>query len=191
MTLGADLLRQAGCDYINAFRAGTFGANDQTLAAVENNKIAIDSSYNYCMEQCEITGFNDIQQPIRHDGIIEAPMSTFTDGLQHRRHAQLTACSYAELKASLNQAHNQQWNTYVLLSHSSELLKPKSNKYDQVVVRRFEKLCAYLANNTHQFITSSFADLQIDNVPLHPTQLKVGLVPTMQRYVEQSLRKIN
>lgn len=191
IALGKDLLKQAGCANINAFRAGTFGANNDTLVAIENNKIAIDSSYNICMHQCEIKVFDDIQQPIKYAGIVEAPMSTFKDGAGQRRHVQLTACSYSELRNSMQQAQEYQWNDFVLLSHSSELLNSACDKQDKVVTKRFEKLCAFLANNTDRFKTSHFEELQVNSNGSQVKSLSLGLLPTIQRYYEQSLRRIN
>lgn len=190
ISLGKELLQQAGCKIIRAFRAGSFGANDDTIKAVEFNNIGIDSSYNFCMDDCEITMFDDIQQSVQHGNITEVPMSTFVDGLQRRRHVQLTACSYAELASSLQQAHQHAWNSFVLLSHSSELLKPNSNKHDRIAVRRFEKLCHLLADNTQKFKTCDFEDLQIKFPQIESPLLQVGRLPTLQRYYEQSVRRV-
>ncbi len=190
IALGKDLLDQAGCKSINAFRAGSFGANDDTLAAVAHNQINIDASYNYCMDDCEISVFDDIQQAVPFGEIIEAPMTTFIDGLQRRRHVQLTACSFAELKSSMQQAQRQARNAYVFLSHSAELLKPGINKYDRIAVRRFEKLCSFLADNNNMFKTCSFENMQIESGRNKPVPVQIGRLPTIQRYCEQSLRHV-
>ena len=190
ISLGIELLKDVGCENPIAFRAGSFGANNDTFNAVKACGLAIDSSYNYCIEDCDMTAFNDIHQPVEHNGIIEAPMSTFIDGTGKRRHAQLTACSFAELKASMEQAYQQQWHSYVLLSHSFELLKPDFSDRDKCVVKRYEKLCAYLADNKDKFRTCFFTDMQINQQGEAAEVLHVGKFPTLARYYEQSLRKI-
>ena len=190
IALGKDLLDQAGCKKINAFRAGSFGANDDTLTAVAYNRINIDSSYNYCMNDCEISVFDDIQQAVPFGNIIEAPMTTFIDGLQRRRHVQLTACSFAELKSSMQQAYRQSRNSYVFLSHSAELLKAGANKYDPIAVRRFEKFCRFLADNNHLFKTSLFENMQIESAQESIVPVQIGRSPTIQRYCEQFLRHV-
>lgn len=190
IALGRDLLDRAGCKAINAFRAGSFGANDDTLAAVAHNRIHIDSSYNYCMDDCEISVFDDIQQALPFGEIIEAPMTTFIDGLQRRRHVQLTACSFAELQSSLQQSQRQNRNSYVFLSHSAELVKTGVNMYDRIAVRRFEKFCRFLADNTHLFKTCSFENMQIEAVRENTAPVQIGRLPTIQRYYEQSLRHV-
>jgi hypothetical protein len=190
LSLGKDLLIDAGCNNVTAFRAGSFGANNDTLRAVEANGLSIDSSYNYCFgENCEISVFDDIQQPVKHNRIIEVPMTTFIDGSSKRRHTQLTACSYAELSSSMMNAYEQNWQSYVLLSHSFELMKPDFSSYDKYVVKRFEKLCIFLADNTDKFQTSFFDKIVVpkDKTKQH---LKTGLTPLLKRYYEQSLRKI-
>ena len=188
--LGKELLHQTGCETIHAFRAGSFGANDDTLAAVAHNNIQIDSSYNYCMPDCDISVFNDIQQSVHYQSIIESPMSTFVDGLQRRRHVQLTACSFSELKSSLAGAHQLGWNSYVFLSHSAELIKPGTNKHDRIAVGRFEKLCRYLADNKRKYTTRFFPELQLNPAKENSSPMHIGRLPTLQRFCEQSLRRV-
>ncbi len=189
LSLGNELLNAAGCKDVTAFRAGSFGANDDTLNAVKASGLSIDSSYNYCFgENCEISLFDDIHQAVAHDGIVEVPMTTFVDGMGKRRHTQLTACSYAEISAGLINAYENKWQSYVLLSHSFELMKPDFSNYDRVIVKRFEKLCAFLANNTDKFRTSFFDEVNVSNDQIKQP-LTTGLTPTLKRYCEQSLRR--
>ena len=190
LSLGIELLKEAGCKQLTAFRAGSFGANDDTLTAVGASGLTVDSSYNYCIEDCEINAFNDIQQPTQHNAIVEVPMTTFVDGIGRRRHAQLTACSYDELRDSMLNAYQQQCQSYVLLSHSFELMKPNFSDRDKHVVKRFEKLCMFLADNTDKFKTSYFDKVTVANTQDNDKYLRVGKFPTIKRYFEQSLRQI-
>lgn len=190
ISLGIQLLTDAGCKNISAFRAGSFGANDDTLRAVQACGLIYDSSYNYCNSDCEIKAFSDIQQPQMFDQIIEVPMSTFIDGTGKRRHTQLTACSFAELKSSLNQAYNHQWQSYVLLSHSFELMKLAEAQPDKVVIKRFEKFCAYLNQHRDRFNTRFFNEMDIP-YNLSPTEpIKSSFLPTAIRIYEQALRRV-
>ena len=190
ISLGIELLKDAGCEDLIAFRAGSFGANDDTVKAVLACGLNIDSSYNFCIPECEIKSFHDIHQPVKQEGIIEAPVTTFTDGTGHRRHAQLTACSFSELKSSMEQAYKQQWQSYVLLSHSFELLKPDFSDRDKCVVKRFEKLCGFLSKNKDRFKTCFFNEMKVDGQNQYHQPLHVGKIPTLARYYEQSLRRI-
>lgn len=190
ITLGIELLKDAGCNNITAFRAGSFGANDDTLLAAQACGLKFDSSYNYCIPECEISAFSDIQQPQKFEGITEIPMTTFVDGLGKRRHAQLTACSYAELKASLDQANKYQWQSYVLLSHSFELMKLAQKQPNKLVIKRFENICAYLQQNKSKFKTRFFSDaIDLNNDrPNSPIIVNIG--PTAKRYFEQLISRV-
>ncbi len=188
--LGLELLKDAGCNTISAFRAGSFGANDDTLRAASACGLIYDSSYDACIPECEISTSSDIQQPVQLENIIEVPMTTFIDGIGKRRHAQLTACSFTELKMSLNEAYKNHWQSYVLLSHSFELVNLAQRIPDKLVVRRFENLCAYLNNNRDKFRTCFFNDHPELNHSDMETVIKVSYLPTLKRYYEQLLRKL-
>lgn len=188
--LGIQLLKDAGCENITTLRAGSFGANDETLRAAQTCGLSFDSSYNYCIPECEINVFSDIHQPKVFEQITEIPMTTFIDGIGKRRHAQLTACSFAELKASMIKAHEQKWNTYVLLSHSFELMKLSQCKPDKVVIKRFEKLCSYLDQHRDKFKTSFFSEYSKFAHSLTNQPIKISTLPTAQRYYEQLVRRV-
>lgn len=189
ISLGIELLSGAGCEKITAFRAGSFGANDDTLRAAQACGLIFDSSYNYCIPECEIKAFSDIHQPRVFGQITEVPMTTFIDGMGKRRHAQLTACSFAELKSSLDQAYKHQWQSYVLLSHSFELMKLTQSQPDKVVIKRFEKFCAYLNAQQDKFKTCFFNESLISDQADDKQPIGVNIMPTAKRYYEQLIRK--
>ena len=190
ISIGKELLTNAGCTSLTAFRAGSFGADNNTLHAAADNGLSIDSSYNYCIPECAITAFDDIHQPTESHGILEVPMTTFIDGTGRRRHTQLTACSYAELKSSLDNAHQQQMASYVLLSHSFELLKPGFTQPDFTVINRFEKLCAYLGDNKNKFQTRYFNENLLSHSDQCIDPLSVSVIATAKRYCEQIKRRV-
>lgn len=189
IALGVDLLTDAGCKEISAFRAGSFGANDDTLRAAQACGLKFDSSYDYCIPECEINAFSDIHHPQIFEQITEVPMTTFIDGIGKRRHAQLTACSFAELKASLNQAYTHQWQSFVFLSHSFELLNLAQAKPDKVIIKRFEKFCEYLNLNKHKFTTRFFNDSELATNCDFEQPIKSPFTPTAIRYYEQVMRR--
>lgn len=190
IAIGKKLLEDAGCNSLSAFRAGSFGANNDTLHAVADNGLLIDSSYNYCIPECDISDFYDIHSPTLRHGLLEVPMTTFVDGAGRRRHTQLTACSYSELKSSLSQAYQKQWPSYVLLSHSFELLKPGFTQPDFTVIDRFEKLCAFLSDNPSKFQTAYFNENLLSDSDNNVSPLQVNAVSTAKRYYEQLKRKV-
>ena len=190
IALGLDLLTRVGCSNITAFRAGSFGANDDTLRAAQACGLKFDSSYNYCIPECEMQAFSDIHQHQQFEQLTEVPMTTFVDGLGKRRHAQLTACSFSELKTSIRQAYKHQWNSFVLLSHSFELMKLSQAKPDKVVIKRFEKLCEYLSLNQDMFRTCFFNEALVTNQDDIEHPIAVSTLSTAKRYYEQLLRKV-
>ncbi|MBL4702856.1 MAG: hypothetical protein JKX85_16550 [Phycisphaeraceae bacterium] len=190
ISIGINLLKNSGCKNLTAFRAGSFGANDDTLRAVQANGLTIDSSYNYCIPECEIAAFSDIHQPESFAEVTEVPMTTFIDGLGKRRHTQLTACSFAELKSSMNHAYAHHWQSYVLLSHSFELMKLATCQPDNIVIKRFEKFCAYLSQHQEKFQTRFFNEMKEISNPSTNQPIEVSLLPTVKRYYEQLMRRV-
>src|SRR5207247_8136610 len=120
-----------------------------TLRALLANAIEFDCSYNACMfaRDSGVVPVTDMLDTFMCDGICEYPMTVFNDGTRSLRHAQLGACSFAELEGLLWQALKAGRNSFVILSHNFELLNPAKDRVDDVVVRRFRKLCSFLDRN--------------------------------------------
>lgn len=188
---GAALLKQAGANDINAFRAGSFAFNRDTLSALSANDIRFDSSYNASMfglDSGVMPGVT-VVEPIECNGVFEYPMTVYKDGSKSLRHAQLTACSYTELEGLLWQALETGRSAFVILSHGSELLNPAKNRADDVVVKRFEKLCALLDKNRDCFNVRGFGDLKPPTLQPQPAALNSPMWKTATRMVEQAYRR--
>lgn len=183
---GRNLLEQAGAGPLHAFRAGSFGANQDTLRALASTGIRKDSSFNPVMPSCAIDDPGNLWQNRELLGVLEVPMGVFTDGLGRLRHAQITACSFGEIKAALNQAHRKGWETFVLLSHSVELLNATQSRQNPVVARRFVKLCRYLADNRDRFPTIDFSSSTLKPYPGEAAALSGNLTHTLGRMAEQA-----
>ena len=80
----------AGGQKVNAFRAGSFGFNRDTLRALARNRIAFDSSYNASMfgPECDVTPEVVLVEPAECDGVYEYPMTVFHGGT-----ATIAACT--------------------------------------------------------------------------------------------------
>lgn len=178
---GLELMRRAGVHDINAFRAGSFAFNHDTLPALAANGVAFDSSYNASMfgPDSGVSPGQWLVEPTVVDGVMEYPMTVYRDGTSTLRHAQLTACSWPELEGLLWQAAEQGRQSFVLLSHGFELLNRAKDRPDDVVVRRFERLCAFLDRHRDSFAVRGFKGLTTPSVaarqgvplvsPLHRT----------------------
>ena len=79
---GANLIELAGGQKVNAFRAGSFGFNRDTLRALARNRIAFDSSYNASMfgAECDVIPEVVLVEPAECDGVYEYPMTVFHGG---------------------------------------------------------------------------------------------------------------
>ena len=160
--IGIDNLVRAGAPRPTAFRAGNYGANNDTLRALASEGIACDSSYNfpYLGNPCHIATNDELLGPLSIDGTIEIPISTFADYPGHRRPAQLCAISTSEMRMLLEQSVAQDRSTAVIVSHGFELLNSARSRGNPIVVRRFESLCETLSAMREQARTQGFADLE-------------------------------
>ncbi len=192
ISIGVDLLQQAGAPRPVAFRAGSFAANRNTLRALAANNMTYDLSSNACFpgSMPDIHANNSEMNDVSYlEGIYEYPMSVFVDGLGSLRHAQVGACASNELIQAMEDAHAIGRQDFVILSHNFEALKINTGELDTIVARRFETLCRYLSTHTIEMPTSGFGELS-PHLPETETRLpKVSMMATVQRYGEQLLRR--
>lgn len=188
---GLELMRRAGVTDINAFRAGSFAFNHDTLPALLANGIAFDSSYNASMfgPDSGVSPGRLLIEPATVDGVVEYPMTVYRDGTATLRHAQLTACSWPELEGLLWQAANEGRRAFVLLSHGFELLNKAKDRPDDVVVRRFERLCAFLDRHRDTFRMRGFRGLEPVLGAVQPAPLVSPLHRTGGRMLTQLYRR--
>lgn len=189
---GLRLLAEAGTPMINAFRAGSFAFNKDTLGALVKNGIQFDSSYNatqFGLDSGVLPG-KIATDPFLSDGIIEYPMTVFNDGSSKLRHAQIAACSYQEMEGLLWKTLEAGNKSFVILSHNFELLNRSKTKPDWIAVRRFEKLCSFLDKNRDCFAVSGFHGLSKKNTLIQPAPISSPSWKTIHRIAEQIYRRI-
>lgn len=189
--VGVASLRAAGAAAVCAFRAGSFGANRDTLRALAECGLAFDSSYNPTCRHADWVGACTLEQPALIDGVLEFPVSTFRDYPGHRRHAQVCACSFDEMKSALLAAWAAGWYSFVIVLHSFELVRnretPAGARADWLNIARFERLCAFLATHREKFATRLFSELDPAGVPatLPARALRSPLIHTIRRVAQQ------
>ena len=192
LKVGRDLLQAAGAPPMNAFRAGSYAANFDTLRALAAIGMHFDTSYNPGSD----CGVDDIAvgrlltQPEFIAGVTVYPVTTFRDrGPRSLRHLQLTACSFAEIAKVLNQACDRGWDSVVIVAHNFELLTPRKDRPDPIVVRRFSKLCRFLERNADRFHVRGFHGLEHDtNIDQHEPILSSRFL-AYKRFAEQLTRR--
>ncbi len=194
-----DNLRRAGADGVVAFRAGDFAANADTLAAVRGHGLRYDTSMNrhYAYSLPEFAAHRDATQPFALGGLCELPVSYWRTTPFGTRPAQFAAASLSELRGALEHAYAHRWQSFVIVSHSFELLKKRRSRpadpaADSVVKARFVGLCRFLDRHRDRFATAGFNDLVLD--PVEPAAQKPPLpspLPrTLLRFAQQAYRRI-
>lgn len=191
---GLELVQRAGATDVNAFRAGSFAFNRDTLLALAQIGIPFDSSYNATMFGPDSGVMPGVQlvEPLRCDGVSEYPMTVYRDGSTRLRHAQLTACTFAEMEGLLWQALNEGRRSFVILSHGFELLNRAKDRPDPVVVDRMRRLCAFLGRHRDSFRVRGFQGLvpePVVAVSEQPVPLRSPLYRTGVRLVSQAARR--
>ncbi|MES2339092.1 MAG: polysaccharide deacetylase family protein [Pseudomonadota bacterium] len=177
-----DLLVAAGAPDPVAFRAGSYAANDDTLAALTALGFAYDSSHN----GSEHPWPSAISLPVRaiapvvHRGLIEVPVTVIEDRAGRLRHFQLCALSVAEMRAALDHAGRGSHAAVTIVSHGFELANRSGTRPNAVHVRRFAALCAMLADRAEALPTAHFADRPLlplgrTDSPLGPNAWRTGL----------------
>jgi len=194
--IGTEMLRAAGARSMRAFRAGNFAANADTLRALSRVGYAIDSSLNATV----LTSFPGDDAPpsrvVRSSfmGVESFPISVFIDGFGRPRHAQLGACGFVELAQAIGGAASAGWRDFVLLSHGFELLKHDSVDPDQIVIRRYQELCALLRQWQDDGLvrTAGFDEVDLDEgrATTEPPLPRVSRGASLTRYLEQARRRL-
>ena len=189
VSLALNNLRESGVDEVCAFRAGSFGADRTSLRLLASHGIRYDTSYNppYLSRGCGINVDGLLVQPFPIEGAFEFPVTTFEELPGRLRHMQIGSCSLSEMKHLLLAAHQRAWHSVVIVSHGHELLNADRTKADSIVIRRFEGLCRFLADNRDKFEAVGFSDLNMEAVTMPQAEkpLPSSVLRTAWRYGEQ------
>lgn len=154
------LLVEAGAQRPIAFRAGSYSASDDTLAALAALGFAYDSSHNGSEHPWPSAIGLSVRQiaPVVRCGIVEVPVTLIEDRVGKLRHFQICALSVAEMRAALDHAVANAHAAVTIVSHGFELANRAGTRPNRVHVRRFEALCAMLAERRDVLPTAHFAD---------------------------------
>lgn len=184
-----DLLAEAGAPSPIAFRSGSYAADAATLEALAELGIAFDSSHNGSHHPDPSALPLDPRRiaPVAVDGVVEVPISQIEQGSGRLRHLQICAVSFGELRAALLHAAGRAHPVTTLVGHSFELAARDGRRANPLLVRRFEKLCAFLAANRHRLPTAHFAGLGDLCLNADASPLRTGRIRTAARMAEQAL----
>ena len=190
LSLARTLLEQAGAPSITAFRAGNFGANDDTLRALAAIGVAWDSSVNpaYLGRECSITADPAQIGALRLQGVVELPVSGIHDRPGHFRPAQICAMSAAEMRAGLRHAAREGQDAFTVVTHSFEMLSRDRQRPNAMVKARFVALCREAAR-LQKVRGVGFRDLSpamADDSPPSQTRVCPSRIRTGLRLAQQA-----
>ena len=187
LAFGTEALQRAGAPAPIAFRAGNYGANDNTLRALARVGIKYDASHNqaYLGDTCRLSGPGPLYAPREIEGVTEVPITFFEDYPGHARPLQLCAVSAGEMRWALMESIQQERPTAVVVSHSFELLNATRTRGNPLLVRRFDAFCDLMSEMKAGARSSGFADLSLEDAPHAHATLKSNSLRTTRRVVEQ------
>lgn len=161
---GTARLIEAGAPRPKVFRAGNYGANDDTLRALKAVGIRIDTSFAAALDApCEIGIGPGDAAPQTRCGILEMPIAAIAARNDAMRHAQITSISAQEMIAALDHAEAMQWDAFVMVSHSFEMFSREKSKANAVVLKRFEAICRFLGSHQDRFATPPMGDFVLES----------------------------
>jgi hypothetical protein len=183
LAFARDTLKAAGAPAPVAFRAGNYGADDNTLRALADLGLLYDTSFcpGIADGYCRISLGPEDLVPVRHCGVIEVPVGSIGAIGGGMRHAQITALSLREMTAAVRHARGLGRPEFTFVSHSFELINRRKLSVNRIVRRRFEGLCRELAA-MRGVTTANYrddppciapADLEAEPLPADP--LRTGL----------------
>jgi hypothetical protein len=140
-------LMAAGAPAPVAFRAGNYGANDDTLRALAMLGFGHDSSHCPALPggACRISLGPEVRDPVHHLGVIEVPVGSIGRLGGGQRHAQITALTLDEMLAAIRHARTSGRESFTLVSHSFELINRRKLAVNHIVRRRFTGLVRALS----------------------------------------------
>ena len=177
----------AGAPKPAAFRAGNFGANDDTLRALALLGFRFDSSFNgaYQGHGCDISLDPGNLGMRAHHGVVEVPVSGLMDRANRFRPAQLCAMSEEEMRDALDHSAASGAIQFSAFSHSFELLSRDREVPNGLAISRMEALCRTVADDP-RISNGGFANLP--GPPERPARIGLAApkpLRTLRRTIEQ------
>jgi hypothetical protein len=153
------LMLDCGARRVVSFRAGNYGADENTLRGLAAEGVEFDSSYNigFPREGSGIDFKRMLMRPRTIEGVIEMPISFVQDYPGHYRPMQIMATSLAEMRSTLEDAERRGFPSFVIVSHSFELIR-RGSAADAIVRRRFDELMMYLGRNKDRYQVTTFPE---------------------------------
>lgn len=206
---GIENLAEAGVPKadILSYRAGNFGASNETWHAMAEVGLVLSSNYNpfYLRRECQIDypeASSDLFKTPA-EGVWELPISNFLQPDGGFRHMQITACSLEEMKEALLQSRQMGITHVTLVTHSFEFCHIDSPSErlghpNRLNLHRMRGLMRFLRDNPEDFTVDTAGALahrlksSVDNPSLsglqtYPQEKKRHYY---RRLIEQGIKRI-
>lgn len=200
---GLARLAEAGAVPVTAFRAGSWGASRATIAALARNGIRFDSSLNArfsaSFPDLDVRSRESLTQPFLLEGVWEFPVTNFVDRPPSGwRPLHVCATSFDEMRMVLEHARDNGWYSVMFVLHSFEFVRVDriaaggAAAPQRLLANRFERLCRHLAENTDQYQTCHFADIDESEIPhtAPPSAPVSSRVRTTLRHFQQLASRV-
>lgn len=183
-----ELLIEAGAPPPIAFRSGSYAADPATLEALAALGLSYDSSHNGSHHPDPSALPLDPRRiaPALLEGVVEVPVTQIEQSPGSLRHLQICAVSFDEMRAALLHAAAGGHPVVNIVGHSFELAARGGRRANPVLVRRFEKLCAFLAGERERLPTAFFTDLGDLRLDAEAHPLRSGALRTVARMAQQA-----
>ena len=186
-----------------AFRAGCFAGSRSMMQCLKYLGVRVDSSFNPCYHPD--LSFPDVDlEPNRVqilEGVLEIPITVartrLPEGYGGFRFADCTSISFSELRTMLDVAAAAGQEHFVIVFHSFSAVKARDYRFmemrpNRIVIRRLERLFAYLAQNTARFRVETMGNLaaagSLDSLG---RALTVPRLPLMQSVCRKAIQFVN
>ncbi len=158
---GIEILESCGVPKgtVTSFRAGHFGASNDTWDAMAQARLVVSSNFNpsYFTKNCKMRF--DGASPGLFDtgrGVWELPISNFRSGRGRFRHVQIAAISLEETKRFLLDSHDRGITEVTVVTHSFEMCHiddpaAKRGRLNTLNLLRLRGLCRFLAESRDHF----------------------------------------
>ncbi|SDT96998.1 polysaccharide deacetylase family protein [Desulfobacula phenolica] len=187
-----------------AFRAGCFGADFNTLTALNRNGFLVDSSYNaaYIGKSCLMPEL-DINDIAPVNGVWEIPITCFKEQLpglaSRKKPMDINGAGFEEIRDVLMTATKSGPYCITIMLHSFSFVKPFDVQYSRIrprnhVVGRFKKLLDFFKKNEDIFEVKTFDMLSADKLEkmssntlntLHPVKSSLSVYRSLWQLVDR------
>jgi hypothetical protein len=187
---------------VTAFRAGNFGASNETWTAMAQAGLKLSSNYNPCYFQKNCKMRSDVSEPGLFDtglGVWELPISNFQERGGGFRHVQITAVSVSEMQDYLRQARRLGIGEVTIVTHSFELchiddVVERRGRPNSVNLSRLRGLCRFLGRNERDFVVETVGALA-RRLPVRGARRGLGMprgrpLLKARRLVEQAFKRV-